>query len=75
MTSKFFRLYKKTLSSFPILTQGVQTGILMGSSDLVCQYYVEEKKQISWSRALQFTAVGLAYVVSIIQYNLFIYIY
>lgn len=56
-----WRVYQKTLVKYPILIQAVQSGVLMGTGDLIAQSIVEKKpfENINWLRTAQFASVGL----------------
>lgn len=65
--SALFRTYKRLLQQYPIVSQCVQCGILMGSGDLIAQTVVERKKlqNINFERTAQFACVGFLIVVSL----------
>lgn len=63
--SKFGRYYKRLLSRHPILTQSVQTGLLMASGDVIAQKIIEKKYKLEYLRTAQFFALGTLTVVSI----------
>lgn len=56
-----WRVYQKTLVKYPILIQAAQSGVLMGTGDLIAQSIVEKKpfENINWLRTAQFASVGL----------------
>lgn len=58
--------YKRLLKQYPIASQCVQCGLLMGSGDLIAQTVVDRKKiqNINFERTAQFACVGLLLVVS-----------
>ncbi|XP_059611248.1 protein Mpv17 [Phlebotomus argentipes] len=53
--------YQKALAKYPLLTQSVQTGILMASGDLIAQTVVEKTSinKLDYLRTGQFFAIGL----------------
>ncbi|XP_058454324.1 protein Mpv17 [Malaya genurostris] len=53
-------LYKRALVRYPILMQSVQSGILMGSGDIIAQTLVEKRKfsNIDGMRAFRFLGIG-----------------
>ncbi|XP_055717004.1 protein Mpv17 [Phlebotomus papatasi] len=53
--------YQKALARYPLLTQSVQTGILMASGDLIAQTMVEKTNvnKLDYRRTGQFFAIGL----------------
>lgn len=59
--SVVWKLYQRSLVKYPILTQSVQTGLLMGTGDLISQTIIEKKtfSDINWFRTAQFSSVGL----------------
>ncbi|GAB0097414.1 Mpv17-like protein [Sergentomyia squamirostris] len=52
--------YQKTLTKYPLLTQSIQTGILMASGDLIAQTFVEKTNinKLDYLRTGQFFAIG-----------------
>lgn len=64
--SAIVRTYKRLLQQYPIVSQCVQCGILMGSGDLIAQTVVDRKKiqNVNFQRTAQFACVGLLLVVS-----------
>lgn len=61
-----FGAYQNVLHRYPKITQAVQTGLLMGSGDVISQVFIEKHpiKSLNPKRTLQFFAVGTCYVVS-----------
>ncbi|GLV39187.1 pasang lhamu [Carabus blaptoides fortunei] len=59
--SAVWKVYQRSLGKYPILTQAIQTGLLMGTGDLISQTIIEKKtfSNINWVRTAQFTSVGL----------------
>lgn len=57
-------VYTRVLKKYPLLMQAVQTGILMGSGDIIAQYFVEDKRvnQIDLKRTSQFAGMGFLVV-------------
>lgn len=43
-------LYKKSVTSYPYVAQGVQSSILMASGDWISQTFVEKKKDFDFRR-------------------------
>lgn len=64
--SAVLRTYKRLLQQYPIASQCVQCGLLMGSGDLIAQTVVERKslKNVNFERTAQFACVGLLLVVN-----------
>lgn len=60
------RFFSKLSKDHLLLLQSIQTGSLMGASDIIAQTVVEKKslKQVNFVRTLQFASVGFLYVVS-----------
>lgn len=63
--SGLLRGYRSFLEDFPILSQCVQTGILMGTGDVLAQTVVNDKelKNVDLKRTIQFGGVGFFFVV------------
>lgn len=63
---RMIKWYKTTLDRRPYLMQAVQTGVLMGTGDLISQTVIEHKtlKEINVKRTLQFSSLGLFFCVS-----------
>lgn len=66
--SAVFQTYKRLLQQYPIASQCVQCGVLMGSGDLIAQTVVERKKfhNINFQRTAEFACVGLFIVVRLL---------
>jgi hypothetical protein len=47
---KFGSLYKRSVTSYPYIAQGVQSSILMASGDLIAQKMVEKNKEFDYRR-------------------------
>uniref|UniRef100_U5ETK0 Mitochondrial inner membrane protein Mpv17 n=1 Tax=Corethrella appendiculata TaxID=1370023 RepID=U5ETK0_9DIPT len=56
----FVRFYKLCLKKYPVLVQSVQSGLLMGTGDVIAQTLIEKKdsKQFDTFRALKFFGIG-----------------
>ncbi|XP_017768004.1 PREDICTED: protein Mpv17 [Nicrophorus vespilloides] len=54
------KIYQTFLRKFPILSQAVQAGALMGAGDFIAQTVVEKRpmKDYSLQRTAQFTSIG-----------------
>ena len=53
-----FRIYQRLLTSYPILMQSVQSGLLMGTGDVIAQKYVEKKYDLDLVRTIKFGSIG-----------------
>ncbi|CAH0699089.1 unnamed protein product [Spodoptera exigua] len=55
-----FKLYLDTLQRRPYLVQAVQTGVLMGSGDLISQTLIERKHitKVDLTRTIKFSSIG-----------------
>lgn len=64
--------YKNVLEKRPILVQSIQTGLLMGSGDLIAQKFIEKNdiKNIDWIRTSQF--MGIGFFIGVREENLFL---
>uniref|UniRef100_A0A8D8EV70 Mitochondrial inner membrane protein Mpv17 n=1 Tax=Culex pipiens TaxID=7175 RepID=A0A8D8EV70_CULPI len=53
-------LYKRALVKYPVLMQSVQSGILMGTGDVIAQTLVEKRQfnQLDGMRAIRFFGIG-----------------
>lgn len=53
-------LYKRALVKYPVLMQSVQSGILMGTGDVIAQTFIEKQKlsSIDGMRAFRFFGIG-----------------
>ncbi|XP_011629799.1 protein Mpv17 isoform X1 [Pogonomyrmex barbatus] len=52
------RLYQKALRKYPVSTQAVQAGILMGLGDQIAQNFIDDSKNIDFVRTMQFAGIG-----------------
>lgn len=61
-------LYKRALVKYPVLVQSVQSGILMGSGDIIAQTLIEKRnlKTLDGMRAFRFFGIGFCIGVSTI---------
>ncbi|KAL1380476.1 hypothetical protein pipiens_014164 [Culex pipiens pipiens] len=59
-------LYKRALVKYPVLMQSVQSGILMGTGDVIAQTLVEKRQfnQLDGMRAIRFFGIGFVIGVS-----------
>lgn len=64
--SALIKAYQRLLVERPILSQSVQTAILMATGDLISQKLVEERKVIDWRRTARFSSIGFVLVVKYI---------
>ncbi|XP_032677756.1 protein Mpv17 isoform X2 [Odontomachus brunneus] len=54
------RIYQTVLKKYPVGTQAVQAGILMGLGDQIAQNFIESSsKPIDYVRTMQFAGIGL----------------
>lgn len=67
--SGLFSKYQAFLTKHPVLTQMIQTGLLVGSGDIIAQTVVEKRTIRTYNpiRTVQFASVGFFIVVSIEQ--------
>ncbi|KRT79939.1 hypothetical protein AMK59_6473, partial [Oryctes borbonicus] len=58
------QIYKRALNNYPILTQTIQTSILMGAGDAISQIFIENKgyKEYNLLRTSQFCTVGFCFL-------------
>lgn len=56
--------YQSLVKKYPVSTQGIQSGFLMGVGDFIAQICVEKKKvdEINMKRLCNYSALGLIYV-------------
>lgn len=47
---RFGSMYKRGVSSYPYVAQGVQSSILMATGDLISQKMVEKNKEFDYRR-------------------------
>lgn len=61
------KVYQKCLKRYPLLVQSVQTGILVGSGDLIAQTVVEQTHitNLNVIRTAQFAGMGFFLMVCI----------
>lgn len=57
----FLKIYKNALERRPYMMQAVQTGVLMGAGDFICQTFIEKKsvQDTDFRRTIQFSSIGL----------------
>lgn len=53
------RLYQRMLRKYPVGTQAVQAGILMGLGDQIAQNFIDNSRTIDYIRTMQFAGIGL----------------
>lgn len=68
MFSRAAQVYQRSLQTYPVFSQAVQVGVLMGCGDLISQKIVEKKEYVNWTRTAKFASVGFIFVVSTINY-------
>lgn len=52
-------MYQRALTRYPVGTQAVQAGILMGLGDQIAQNFIEtDSKGVDFVRTMQFTGIG-----------------
>ncbi|KAL3282233.1 hypothetical protein HHI36_005428 [Cryptolaemus montrouzieri] len=61
---KSIRTYKKLLQTYPLLVQSVQTGVLMGTGDMIAQGFIEGRslKNLDTKRTITFCGLGTCLV-------------
>ena len=64
---KVWTSYLKILDRFPLRTQMVQTGIIMGAGDVLSQLAIERKDKYDIGRTVRFTAIGSLFVAPTIR--------
>ncbi|XP_060518867.1 protein Mpv17 [Cylas formicarius] len=59
-----FKAYQRLLKDRFVLVQALQTGILMGTSDVIAQFVIEKKKlkEYQFKRTGQFAIFGMTFV-------------
>ena len=65
--TKIWASYLKVLDRFPLRTQIVQTGIIMGAGDALSQVVIERKSKYEIERTLRFAAIGSLFVAPTIR--------
>ena len=65
--TKIWASYLKVLDRFPLRTQIVQTGIIMGAGDALSQLVIEKKSKYEIERTLRFAAIGSFFVAPTIR--------
>ena len=65
--TKIWASYLKVLDRFPLRTQIVQTGIIMGAGDALSQLVIEKKSKYEIERTLRFAVIGSFFVAPIIR--------
>lgn len=58
---RLLKYYKKFLTRYPLTTQSIQSGILMGTGDIIAQTFVEKQdiSQINLTRTAPYATAGL----------------
>ena len=59
--------YLRILDRFPLRTQIVQTGIIMGAGDVLSQTAIEKQQKFEIERTLRFAAIGSLFVAPTIR--------
>lgn len=61
LPGRILKYYTKFLSRYPLTTQSIQAGILMGTGDIIAQTVVEKREltQINLTRTAPYAAAGL----------------
>ncbi|VDL61493.1 unnamed protein product [Hymenolepis diminuta] len=59
MFTKLYYGYSNLLLKYPVSTQSISTGIIMGGGDIIAQKIVERRKEWNISRTLKFGGIGL----------------
>ena len=59
--------YLRVLDRYPMRTQMVQSGIIMGTGDVISQFAIERKDHLEVDRCLRFAAIGSIFVAPIIR--------
>lgn len=61
--------YHIILNKYPLCTQAVQTGILMGVGDFISQKWIEGKslEKIEWKRTARFFGLGVIFMGPVLQ--------
>ncbi|XP_018579729.1 protein Mpv17 [Anoplophora glabripennis] len=60
--AKIGRIYRYMLCKHPIITQSIQTGLLMASGDVIAQKIIEKRCELNSLRTAQFFALGTVVV-------------
>ena len=67
IVAKFWKSYLKVLDRFPLRTQIVQTGLIMGAGDAIAQIVIEKKNTYELDRTMRFVAIGSFFVAPTIR--------
>nr|ACO12458.1 Mpv17 [Lepeophtheirus salmonis] len=62
MFGQTWRIYHQILNKYPLRTQMVQTGLIMGLGDLVSQRVIHEKSDIDPISVIRFSGIGTFFV-------------
>lgn len=54
-----YKIYQKALKRYPVATQAVQAGILMGLGDQIAQNFIDNSEIIDYVRTMKFAGIGL----------------
>ena len=64
---KIWTRYLKILDRYPLRTQMMQTGVIMGTGDVISQLVIERKGNFEISRSIRFGAIGSFFVAPTIR--------
>ena len=65
--TRIWKSYLRILDHFPLRTQIVQTGIIMGAGDALSQIAIEKQQKFEIDRTLRFAAIGSFFVAPTIR--------
>ena len=65
--TRIWKSYLRILDRFPLRTQIVQTGIIMGAGDALSQISIEKQQKFEIDRTLRFAAIGSFFVAPTIR--------
>ena len=64
---KIWTRYLKILDRYPLRTQMMQTGVIMGTGDVISQLVIERKPNFEISRSIRFGVIGSFFVAPTIR--------